>query len=322
MKKAAKTRIIIWSVVCALLIAVLAVNIVIFNSGIITFRVLEPGAFKLISAPEDISDYAPGSSEIPADKVKSLDIDWNSGSVEFSKAKDEKITFSEDAGENDQMLWLLDSDGTLHIRFSKYENTFFGIFQNNVSGSKNLTVNIPANKSFETVGIDLAGADFSADMLAADELDIDSASGNIFFGSFSSNLASVETVSGNIRLSGSVDNKLTAESVSGDAKIYADFAEANLETVSGKYEIYLGEKAKKLSSESVSGCVTALINKGINGFTLDRDNISGSITNEFSVASENDKMTFGDGSTEISIETVSGDVILKPVDKKPELPAE
>lgn len=321
MKQAAKTRIIIWSVVCAVLIIALTANIIIFSSGASPLGFLNTDSLhNLISTPADINDYNSGDTEIPADKVKSLDIDWRGGSIEFTEAADDNITISKDYSGNAKMLWLLDSAGTLHIRFSNYGSFFFGIFSNAGASDKALTVTIPAGKSFGKVDIDSASADFSADSLIADELNIDSASGSIYIGSLNARNASLDSVSGDINLGGSVANKLTVESVSGNSKIFADYVEADIESVSGKYDIYLNSKAEKLSAESVSGNVTVLINKYISGFTVDREGISGSITNEFAAATDSNKVEHGDGSTEISIETVSGNLTLTPVDKKPELP--
>lgn len=322
MKKAAKTRIIIWSVVCAVLVVALTANIIIFSSGASLFGSLElNGINHLISVPENISDYDTGYAQIPADEVKSLDIDWYGGSVEFTETTDSNVTISENYEGEEKMIWQLDSSGTLHIRFNKYGSFFFGNFMGTGSSDKNLTVKIPAQKSFDRVDIDSASADFSADALAADELDIDSASGVIYIGNLTAKNASLESVSGAINLGGVIENKLTVESVSGSAKIYADFVEADLESVSGKYEVYIGTKADSLSAETVSGSVTAFVNKDINGFTVDREGISGSITNEFAVTADSDKLIYGDGSAEISIETVSGNLTLSPVEKKPELPA-
>lgn len=323
MKQSAKTRIIIWSVVSAVLIIALTANIIIFSSGASPFGFLNTNSLNnLISTPEDITAYDSGTTEIPAEKVKSLDIDWRGGKINFTEASDSNITISEDytGDSNLQMRWQLDSAGTLHIRFNNYGTYLFGIFSDFGQSNKNLTVKIPAGKSFNKVDIDSASADFSAGSLNAGELDIFSASGSIYIGSLTAQNASLESVSGAVNLGGSVANKLTVESVSGSAKIYADYVEADIESVSGKYDIYLNSKTEKLSAETVSGNVTVHINKYISGFTVDREGISGSITNEFAVTTDSDKVKYGDGSTEISIETVSGNLTLTPVDKKPELP--
>ena len=100
----------------------------------------------------------------------------------------------------------------------------------------------------------------------------------------------------------------TVETVSGRVNcldISAD--EVLFDTVSANLNVELAKSPKKIGVNSVSGNVICSLPENIPGFTVDHDSISGHVvTKDF-----NGQRNYGDESTEITFESVSGNLKLQ-----------
>lgn len=126
---------------------------------------------------------------------------------------------------------------------------------------------------------------------------------------------------GNIRIGSSMPSKdltitvpaswvcenLDVESVSGNVEVRCAVNNLDCESVSGNCTVYPLNVPKSLNLESVSGSLILGFPEDM-GFTVDLDTVSGRIRSDFGTA-----MKQGDGSCQIDVETVSGDIEIRKV---------
>ena len=160
--------------------------------------------------------YTVGGTTV-TDTVENLFIDWTEGKVNIEYHAGSGITVSEtadrDLSEDDQLRWWLDGT-TLRIRYAKPG------FRISVSLHKQLTVSLPEGTVLKTAEIGSTSGDLNIPALAADEIRLDSTSGNVF--------AVTDT------------KKLTASATSGDIQIELPVGSAcqlRFQTVSGTLEV-------------------------------------------------------------------------------------
>lgn len=141
-----------------------------------------------------------------------------------------------------------------------------------VIDSKDLTIKIP--ESF-----------------ALDSLDISAVSSNITVRSITADAFDIETVSGSITAGGS-------------------FAQIDISSVSGNISITDTVQPVSVEFGTVSGDFRLILPADISGFTIDYDTVSGSInSSDFNISGSKDgNKVYGDGSSEIDFESVSGDL--------------
>ena len=125
----------------------------------------------------------------------------------------------------------------------------------------------------------------------------------------------IETVSADVTLENGVEvQSLDIDAVSADIGAAGLWAgKIKIESVSGMTELSIEDNGKlpdKISVNSVSGDVVLLIPDSM-GYELEMESVSGdqNIRN-MSVTNRGDKVIYGDGGTEIEVETVSGDLII------------
>lgn len=281
----AVTRIVIWSVVLAILVGLLACGFVFGGDGMIFGISL--GGYTY----DDPSSYEVGNIVIEGDgSVTSLDIDWVSGRVEIVPSADGSVKITEDYGGDDtdaRLRWKLEN-GRLTVKFRAPAG--FASWNDKVSAKK-LTVEIPVEMLNElqvtTVSADLAV------LVSAKNVEIDSVSGNVEMkGDYS--FLEVDTVSGNIGLEGSV-------------------READFDGTSATVTLYLSEQALTLDVDTVSGDVTLVLPANATGFEADIDSVSGSVrVNGFDgVSQSKTHCRWGDGSMKISMDGVSAMLVIK-----------
>lgn len=166
------------------------------------------------------------------------------------------------------------------------------------------------------------------------EVDVNIVSGNVLISNIVSSVMKIESVSGEINVNESKIDKLNSNSVSGKTIVVdSSINQINSEAISGKIEIMsdisetfdLSTVSGKIivesnvmpslggDSESISGSIEISIPEN-NGFALDFESTSGTITNEFtnSKFKKSGENLYKDGNIELEIETVSGNIsILK-----------
>ena len=303
MKKSARNRIIIWSIISVLLIGLLTVGII----GVRNYNVFN---FKLFSfSGEDLDKMSTGSAQFDKNEVKSIDINWTSGTVEIKNGSTDKVEISEnssyDKDDDNAMRWSLD-DGKLKIYNSK--NAFgFNWFSFSMSPKK-LTVTLPESISLDEFDISSASAEFTAESINADTLDIETASGTIKVDSFEGNKADINTASGTVDFNAVSADDVDVETVSGECTVSGKIEKLNASSVSAGLNLTVGKNNSEISAETVSGNVNIRTNCDESGFTAHYSSVSGNFSSDFAGKNKDGKFVYGSGKADYNISTVSGNI--------------
>lgn len=308
MKKNIRTRIIAWSIVSGIILAIMLTGITSIMLGdrygwsFSSFKLFDSEWF---DTDGDI-DYSSGDTEFPAEDVKSLKINWGAGEVVFVKSSDENIVISEENRNSDKaMKWKLEN-GKLTV---KSGNNGFGFFFS-AQESKTLVVNIPEKTRLNSININTASASVTADRLGASDVNISTASGSIQIDKLDAKDSHIENVSGSIILNCTDISTLHTESVSGNTEVSGSCRQVNMESVSGNLCTELGKTTESVKTETVSGDARITLIDTSKGFTLDYESVSGGLSTSLSGKTLGKTFVYGDGKASVHCESVSGSFII------------
>ena len=345
MKKSARDRIIVWSIISVLLIGVLVTGIhatMRFSESVSNF-------FDIEIPSKNLDSYNSGNSNFAPDKINSININWVNGDVKIIEGDVKEISISETANEsltdNEKMRYHLNNDGKLEIYSGKMKVKFFDLFGKNMK-SKTLTVTIPkkindgivdSDFKLEDLKISSASAPVVIENINSEDIEVETASGNVTLTNTNSKNSDITTVSGTIDLDMITSESIETESVSGKVNVSGNYKDLNSSTISGKIQAELGNTKtdnltdslfalagkvpqENINLDSVSGKIEIIAPENIAGFTVNHDSVSGNFNCDFANLSngetftdKEDKFTYGDASgnaTEINASTVSGGIII------------
>lgn len=265
---------IIISIICGItIIAVVAISCVFgfLNNG---FKNVIDDIPSYISAGaysyDNESLYTAGSGEVSANGITELSVDWISHNITIEYYDGNTISFSEPKQSDPDYALRYRVDGNeLKIKFCKSG------FKASNPKNKELTVRLPQGLILNELEIDCVSADSNIKGISANSFDVD-------------------TVSGNINAEGKF-NDIDIDGVSADSKIITHAA------------------LREFDSDTVSGDCTVFVPADIGGFTINCDTVSGEVyTNDFKITSikqshGNGTYVYGDSSSEIKVNSVSGD---------------
>lgn len=293
--------------------------------------------------------YTAGDTELSGD-IKKLEINWTSGKVNIAYHAENTVIVKETADkamdDNQKLRWWLDGD-TLRIRYAKAG------FRISFNLDKQLTVSLPRDLVLKSADIGSTSADIYAPALKADEIRLNSTSGNIEAGTDTKKLAASST-SGDVRVlqGGSLDSadlsstsgslslgvegsvkNVSANSTSGGVALTVSGSAGNVKLHSTSGNIYptlssLDKAEISATSGSVTGTVNAFKDLKVNtssgsvnlklgtepGFTCRVSSSSGDFTTALSMTKNGDTYTCGDGSAKCDIGTSSGDIWIGNID--------
>jgi len=272
------TAAVIISIICGMTIIAVVAIVSVFgflkttaSSALDSFA---PGIFSMIENNgetlnyENDSAYSVGSSEVSADGISDISVEWVNGDINIEYYDGDTISFSESTPKNENyaMRYLVEGN-ELKIKFCKS-----GLHSLN-GCSKSLNIYLPKN-------------------IQLNNIDVESVSSGVFVKEITSRSFDCETVSGNLNLTGSF-YEADFSSVSGNVLItdYTAPRSVDLSTVSGDCRLAVPADISgfRIEYETVSGDVTG------NDFYID-----GGVT------IGEGKQVYGDGSAEIDFSTVSG----------------
>ena len=269
--------------------------------------------------------YTAGDTEI-AGTVSSLDIHWTSGKVTVEYHRENTVLLRETSDralkEDQQMRWLLDGN-TLRVQYMKSG------LRLNTGLQKELTVTLPEGMKLDEASFSLTSGDLFIPALKAEKLVLDVTSGDVTAAAEAerteahatsgalrltltgeAKAVKAGTTSGTIRLEAEKADSIVADSTSGTVEILADEAgDTKIGSTSGTVMVTLG-KMKTLSVSTTSGRVTAAL-PADPGYTADITTVSGRTDSTQALTRSGSKYTCGDGSADVRISTVSGDVRLE-----------
>ena len=223
----------------------------------------------------DETGYTVGQGTVPVNRVTAIDLDWIDGEVEVLLCHDTFIslteTSAEELSESARLRWMVDTDGTLHIKYRK-SSWFFGIGSS--GRDKKLTLRIPEAflSDLQSLDIQVESSEVSVRQISAASFSFESASGDLTVADCDFGSAEVDSISGDL-----------------DLRFPVCPAEASVSTVSGDVILYLPDSAS---------------------FALAWDTVSGKFSHDFALSEAESVYTHGSGGSAIRIETVSGDLVL------------
>lgn len=288
MNKNAIVRIVIWSIVVLVLLAVLIAGL--SHNFFVPLRL----AGKPVVSSQNVQMKAVDADEtvtVPAAEIRSIDIDWVSGSVTIAPGDVEEITFCESVVSNDKyrMVWKQSGD-KLTIQFCKdSESLNFGIHLND--GDKNLLITVPRDWVCDSLELDAASTELTVRDLTIREVEIDTASGTGRFDGCTVSTLDVDTASGDVTFTGSLGELEFDAASAGFVGVLSNVPDRiNVDSMSGDLDITLPEDA---------------------GFTVNMDTMSGDFSSDFPTTSKNGSHICADGRCKIIVSAMSGDVTIR-----------
>ncbi|MBQ9106744.1 MAG: DUF4097 family beta strand repeat protein [Clostridia bacterium] len=177
-------------------------------------------SFGILSYDEEgYTEYKGGTLSFGTDEVKSITVDWVSGSVNITRSNENDFTLSETSGsklkEGQHFKYKLE-DGVLNIRFTESKDLFsFG--DSTPSKRLEIGVPVPVSKSIENVTVDTVSAMVKISGISAASVKVGSVSGKVDVSGLSAANIEVETLSGAVLLNKDLDFTLEFETTVGTA---------------------------------------------------------------------------------------------------------
>ncbi len=290
MKTNAIIRIVLWSLVLLLLLAVLG--------GLLGLRAYH-SSFRSLTAPP--MSYEPGQEPpiatdpvltLDPSQVRSLDIQWAAGDITILPADVESITVSETAvSREDYALVYQIREGELSIEFCR-DKTFLRIgIGTSDSLTKDLLIQVPRDWECRSLEIDAAAANVEVADLTIREVDFDGASGECFF---------TDCVLGSLDL----------DTASGDVEFRGSLEELDCDAASASFTGIFTNVPRRLDLDSMSGSLDLTLPAEC-GFSVEMEGLSMKFSSDFATTSQNGRHVYGDGSCRITVDGLSGDVYIR-----------
>lgn len=326
MKKSAQNRIIIWSIVSVVLIAILIAGFIVNENGryvpSINDRVYKNGCDAYYEA--DGLGYT-------EDEISYLEINLINGKIIFKESDSDYIEINQlnDASsdetygfyyryDDDRSLKIFGSNEAFNLEGQDYSSGNFmlgfgDIFE--AAPSKTIVVEIPKHSAYiPNITVNSASAKIEIDNnIDTDYLYINSFSGSIDANNLSAENISIENVSGNVNLHNTTSNDITVNSVSGKVNIDGDAECITLESVSGDLSYSTDSlSTNSISVNTVSGNTDIMLSPDC-GFQVFNSSVSGNLKSGFNGKYVDENYTYGNGNTEISFNSVSSSINIQPI---------
>lgn len=273
MRTNAIVRIVIFSLVILLLLAVLGAGLGI---GMLSFDLgLGHGS------------YTTGSSAVPAAEIQDLEIEWTAGSIAIVPGDTDSIEFTEICPSSAKEMVFEQRGSTLTIRYSA-PAIEVGIVNNH---AKDLTVTVPADWFCQELSINAAAVDVNVTRLNAGSVDLNSASGRCSFTDCDFGSLDVDAAAGKIAFRGKLGT------------LDCDAAAADVEAV-------FTVAPRKIDVDSSTGDLDLTLPADC-GFRVDIEGLSADFTTDFDTTRENGCYVYGDQSCQIEVDSFSSDVTIR-----------
>lgn len=260
---------------------------------------------------DNYESYIVGGGNFSLDDITSISVDWISGDVQLVPAEVDTITVYEESKKeikDYQKLRHYVSDGNLDIRFAAP-----GAKLINFDLAKTLYIQIPQGleKNFTNINFDLVSTTSTITGITANNVDIDSVSGQITVNTCDFKIFDIISVSGGADITTCSVAGLKVKSVSGEVNVKnSEVTDFDIDSTSGNIFFVSTIMPSSIEVEVVSSDVRITLPEN-NGFTLDYDTVSGSISNVFATTTSGQgKYVYGDGTNTISIDSVSGNLTI------------
>ena len=257
----------------------------------------------------DGDEYTAGEGRITA-RVEELDISWLDGSVIVNYHDGDAIILREESDKqldsDKELHWRLE-DETLHVKYAASG------FRALPSLDKQLTVLLPESLRLDEAKITVASAQVEADGLRADEIHIQSASGQVALRQAGqAKEIRVETASGGVAVAVEDAQQMKITTASGQVVVDAlQLEDVKAATASGTVVLQFAGEPDKIEADSVSGNVTIRLPEKV-GFTAEVDSVSGRVGGNMEIRRRgDDTYVHGSGTLDVEVDTVSGNVFFE-----------
>lgn len=240
------------------------------------------------------SDGVTAQGAVSAEEIRNIEIEWVAGSITIHPVENtELITISESGNDNEKYIMEYRQKGsTLKIQYCDDDITFpsFGISISDIV-SKDLVVTVPMGWICDTLEIDTASACVDVNDLTIHEFNFDGASGVCSIMNCNVDEIDLDTASGNITFEGTLD-MLDCDAASANCRVTVTNVPSSIEidTASGDLDLTFPDNC---------------------GFTCNLTTMSGEFTSDFPTTSHNGNHVHGDGSCRINVSAMSGDVTIR-----------
>ncbi len=304
MRTNAIIRIIIFSIVICILLALLILGIHWDNGG---FRVYHPsqetqprlvdidgGDTQSANLPQ-ASGTPESSGSAKSSSLDKLSIDWVSGTITIRPGDTDTILYQEtEVTDNEYQMVVQEKGSALKIQYCK-DGVKLGW---PMSLHKDLTITVPQDWLCRELEIEAASATVEIDGLTIQEFDLDTASGTC------------RMVNCNVE-------EMDVDTASGDVDFSGNFNSFECDSASAKITLVLDNVPKKIEVDTASGDVDLTLPADA-GFTATVDGLSTRFTSEFSTTTQNSRYICGDGRCSIKVDALSAGVtIRKGIDSLP-----
>lgn len=341
MKKSAQNRIIIWSIVSFLLIFILIAGFVV-NAGGRYIPSINDRTYRTYYEEETGSEIfeaydKAGGLGYSCDELSSIEINLSNGKVIFEENDSDIIEIvqlgnssSDEISYYDQFYYQYDgmslqiygSNEDFELQNQDFLSSDFTLFFENFLKKvpdKTILVKIPKNAYVNNISINTASSDVEIDNVDTDYYSINSFSGYIKAQSVKSPSISIQNVSGNINLNNITSDELSVNNISGYADIKGDIVNLTYDGISGDLSYSTDSlNTDSISVNTVSGNTNITLPEN-SGFTVINSSLSGEIKSGFKGRTVDEHYIYGDGSTDIELNSVSGSININPLkDEKAE----
>ena len=267
-------------------------------------------------------------AKLPAEQVKSLDIQLHNGDVNLSVFEDDCVEVN--GRPEEEIEVRLDDNGVLYIRQGKTASStvVFGrglartdievclpkkiwdfVRINTVNGDVTLDDALEANE----LTIQTVSGDISADNACCPQMSFKTISGDIDGAEMAGNILA-ESKSGDVTLSGAFV-QVTASSLSGDIDLRGTADLVTCSSMSGDVGVDIESLPSQLRADSKSGDCCVRIPDG-QGFTVSLHTVSGDMNTDFELVGtlgkkSTDAVYLDGGDRTFFISSISGDILLK-----------
>lgn len=292
MKNNAIIRIVIWSIVLVLLVAILVIGLGRFSfNRLWTTMITSPSDASGNVTPTKGNVSTSGDQNVSLDgQIRDIEIEWVSGTILVQAGDVDTVQFQSTAAAEPEYdtVWSV-KDGKLSIQFCK-ESLWHG-FSFTKQWSKDLTVTVPKDFVCDSLDIDAASTKVQVVDMNIREVEIDCASTDSVFEGCAVEELDLDGASGKLHYEGSLN------SLDGDAasmKITAVLLNVpyniDIDIASGDLDLTLPEDA---------------------GFRLTMDTMSGNFTSDFPTTLRNGSHVCGDGACRINVDGMSAGVTIR-----------
>ena len=294
MKRNAIVRIILWSIVLLVLLAMFFTLLYVPGGNFMKRENTPEATWVPVPVTEEHDDSQVNANIVKADpsQIRDMEIEWAAGSIRILPKDITEICITEEDTNQSRkpMVWKV-RDGKLSIQYAENKKVSLGINTQWDEISKDLLIEVPKDWQCDSMEVTAAAASLEVTDLTIREMEFDGASGSCVFDNCTVEKLDLDTASGNVHFTGSLQ-QMDCDGASADIQLELSNIPRSLDmdTASGNLDVTLPADA---------------------GFTVTLDSLSGEFESDFETTMRGGSYVSGNGRCRIDVDAMSGDVIIR-----------